>query len=339
MMPYLALFLVAAILVVSVTPLARQAAVRWGFLDVPSNRKVHKKPTPLLGGLAIMAGFLATFFVGVRLIDVELTFPLVGFLLGAIWIFMLGLIDDKLNLGSVPKLVGQVVACALLFFSGNTNGLITNAPLDLVLSLVWVVGLMNALNFLDNMDGLATGVTFLAAMGFFTLFVLQGQAFPAVIAIGLAGSALAFLLFNFHPASIFLGDAGSLLYGYVLATLGLMSTWHQDSYVSLIIPVLILGYPIFDVSFVVLTRIARGTHVATPGKDHTSHRLGTLLENVRGTAGVVYAVCLVLALVAVGLHFTEEVSAYWVAFIVTAGLLLTLGAVLSRVPIQGAARD
>ncbi len=336
---YLVLFFVAAALVVSITPLVRQIAHRSGFLDLPEIRKIHKSPTPLLGGLAIMAGFLATFLIGIRLHEAEFTFPLAGFLLGAVWIFFLGLLDDKIGIGAPAKLLGQLVACAFLFFSGNTNGLITSAPLDLFFSLIWVVGLMNAINFLDNMDGLATGITFLAAMAFFTLFILHGQVVPAVIAIGLAGSAIAFLLFNFHPASIFLGDSGSLLFGYILATLGIMSTWHQDSYMYLLVPVLILGFPIFDVCFVVLTRIARGSSVAQAGKDHSTHRLGTLLANVRGTAGVVYAVCFLLAAIGISLSFTREISIYAAALFLAGGVSLSCGALLSRVPIQGAARD
>lgn len=336
---YAVLFFVAAALVVSLTPLVRQIAYRWDFLDLPEIRKIHKRPTPLLGGLAIMAGFLAAFLVGVLLHRAEFTFPIIGFLFGALWIFLLGLLDDKIGLGPLTKLLGQVLACSFLFFSGNTNGLITSAPLDLFFSFIWVVGLMNAINFLDNMDGLATGITFVAAIAFFILFVLHGQVVPAMIAIGLAGSAIAFLVFNFHPASIFLGDSGSLLFGYILATLGIMSTWHQDSYLYLLVPVLILGYPIFDVSFVVLTRLARGTSVAEPGKDHSTHRLETLLANVRGTAGVVYGICLMLATVGICLSFTRELSIYMAALLLAAGISLSCGALLSRVPIQGVVRD
>ncbi len=336
---YAVLFFVAAALVVSLTPLVRQIAYRWDFLDLPDIRKIHERPTPLLGGLAILAGFLAAFLIGAKLHELKFTFPLLGFLSGAVWIFLLGLLDDKISIGPYAKLGGQLVACVFLFFSGNTNGLITSAPLDLFFSFVWVVGLMNAVNFLDNMDGLATGITFVASMAFFTLFVLHGQVMPAMIAIGLAGSSLAFLLFNFHPASIFLGDAGSLLFGYVLATLGIMSTWHQDSYLYLLVPVLILGYPIFDVSFVVFTRIARGSSIAQPGKDHSTHRLGTLLTNVRGTAAVVYAICLLLALVGISLSFTRELSIYMAALFLSAGVSLSCGALLSRVPVQGVLRD
>jgi len=333
-MYYVVAFVVALAAVLSVTPVARRIAFRAGFLDLPNKRKVHRKPTPLLGGLAILVGFLAAFLVGAKLQQVSFSFPLVGFLLGAVWVFLVGLIDDRWGIGPLPKLLGQVVACAFLFFSGNTNDLITSAPLDLFFSFLWVVGLMNALNFLDNMDGIASGITFLASMGFFALAVLNGQATAALIAIALAGASLAFLRFNFHPASIFLGDAGSLLFGYVLASLGLMSTWHQTSYVYLVVPVLILGYPIFDVSFVVLTRIGRGSHIYIPGKDHTSHRLGTLLANVRGTAFAVYAVCFCLAMAGVALSLATSEMFYLSAILLAALLFLLGGARLSRVPIQ-----
>jgi UDP-GlcNAc:undecaprenyl-phosphate GlcNAc-1-phosphate transferase len=333
-MYYLIPFVVALAAVLSVTPMAKRIAFRAGFLDFPSKRKVHRKPTPLLGGLAILVGFFAAFLIGAELQDLSFSFPLVGFLLGAVWVFLVGLVDDRWGIGPLPKLLGQIVACAFLFFSGNTNDLITSAPLDLFFSFLWVVGLMNALNFLDNMDGIASGITFLASMGFFALAVLNGQVTAAVIAIALAGAALAFLRFNFHPASIFLGDAGSLLFGYVLASLGLMSTWHQTSYFYLVVPVLILGYPIFDVSFVVLTRIGRGSQIYSPGKDHTSHRLGTLLANVRGTALAVYAVCLFLAMAGVVLSLATSETFYLSALLLAALLFLLGGARLSRVPIQ-----
>lgn len=333
-MQYLIPFLVAFAAVVIVTPLIRRIALRAGFLDLPNKRKVHRKPTPLLGGLAILVGFSAAFLIGLRFQEARFSFPVLGFLLGGVWVFLVGLVDDRWGIGPLPKLAGQIVGCGFLFFSGNTNGLITSAPFDLFFSFLWVVGLMNAINFLDNMDGIAAGITFLAAMAFFAVTLANGLFLPALIAVALAGSALAFLRFNFHPASIFLGDAGSLFFGYVLASLGLMSTWHQTAHLFILVPILILGYPIFDIGFVVFTRIARGTRVTTPGKDHSSHRLGTLLANVRGTAIAVYAICLLLALLGVVLSLAGEKGFYLSALFLVATISLVSGARLSRVPIQ-----
>ncbi|MBN1825591.1 MAG: undecaprenyl/decaprenyl-phosphate alpha-N-acetylglucosaminyl 1-phosphate transferase [Candidatus Eisenbacteria bacterium] len=333
-MIYFVSFLVALSAVVLLTPLVRTVAVRAGFLDLPNRRKIHRNPTPLLGGLAVLLGFLVAFFLGIRLLDVSFTRPLFGFLIGALWVFLVGLADDKWGVGPLPKLFGQVIGCCFFFFSGNTNGLITSAPLDLVFSFLWVVGMMNALNFLDNMDGIAGGITVLASLGFFVIALAKGATLTALIAAATAGSALAFLLFNFHPASIFLGDAGSLLLGYLLASLGIMSTWHQTSHLFLLVPILILGYPIFDVTFVVFTRISRGSHIYKPGKDHSSHRIRTILANARGTAIAVYAICLVLALAGVFLSLTGERGFYISAFFLAAVASLVSGARLSRVPIQ-----
>lgn len=333
-MVYLISFVTALAAVVLVTPAIRRFALRSGFLDQPNQRKSHRTPTPLLGGVATVVGFLAAFLIGLRLHEARFSFPVLGFLLGAIFVFLVGLLDDKYGMNPLAKLMGQIVGCSFLFFSGNTNGLITNAPLDLFFSFLWVVGLMNALNFLDNMDGIAAGITFLASMGFFVIALANGQVLPAVTAVALAGSALAFLRFNFHPASIFLGDAGSLFFGYVLASLGIMSTWHQTSYLFLVVPILILGYPIFDIGFVVFTRIARGTRITMPGKDHSSHRLGTLLANVRGTAIVVYGICLFLGLLGVVLSIVGDRAIYLTVLFFVATLSLVSGARLSRVPIQ-----
>ncbi|MFH1279386.1 MAG: MraY family glycosyltransferase [Candidatus Eisenbacteria bacterium] len=333
-MSYLFPFLVALGAVVLVTPAIRRLAFRSGFLDQPNQRKVHRTPTPLLGGVATVVGFMAAFLIGIRLNEAQFSFPILGFLTGGIFVFLVGLVDDKYGIGPLAKLIGQIVACAFLFFSGNTNGLITSAPLDLFFSFLWVVGLMNAINFLDNMDGIAAGITFLASMGFFAIALAHGQVMPAVIAIALAGSALAFLRFNWHPASIFLGDAGSLFFGYVLASLGIMSTWHQTSYLFLVVPVLILGYPIFDIGFVVFTRIARGTRITVPGKDHSSHRLGTLMANVRGTAIAVYGICFLLGGIGVLLSLVGDSAVIFTVLFLVATLSLVSGARLSRVPIK-----
>jgi UDP-GlcNAc:undecaprenyl-phosphate GlcNAc-1-phosphate transferase len=331
---YVVVFLVGLASVGALTPLVRRLALRTGFVDVPSARKVHVKPMPLLGGLAVLLGFVVALATGLLLTGHPLTRPLVGFFVGAVWVFLVGIVDDRVGVGSLPKLAGQTAGCAILFFSGNTNGLITSAPIDLFFSFLWVVGLMNAVNFLDNMDGLATGITFLAAAGFAALMLLHGQALPALVAVALAGAALAFLRFNFHPASIFLGDAGSLFFGYTLASLGLMSTWHMTSHTYFLVPILILGYPIFDIGFVVLTRIARGRRVYLPGKDHSSHRLWTLLANVRGTAALVYAVCFLLAGLGVVLSLTSRGSVYLAALLLVALVSLWGGARLSRVPVD-----
>lgn len=333
-MSYAVAFLVALLVVAAATPLARRIALRAGFVDVPSARKVHRKPTPLLGGLAVLAGFLPAVLIGAYLEGIGLTRPVIGFLLGAVWVFLVGVVDDRIGIGSLAKLAGQTVGCAIFFFSGNTNGLITSAPLDLFFSFLWVVGLMNALNFLDNMDGLASGIAVLAASGFFAVTLLHGQALPAIIAVSLAGAALAFLRYNFHPASIFLGDAGSLLLGYVLASLGIMTTWHMTSHAYFVVPILILGYPIFDIGFVVLTRIARGRRVYLPGKDHSSHRLWTILANVRGTAVVVYAICFLLALTGVALSLTSDRAFYVSALLLVATVFLWSGTRLSRIPVD-----
>lgn len=333
-MTYFISFLVALAAVVIVTPVIRRLAFLSGFLDLPNWRKVHRKPTPLLGGLAILTGFLGAFLFGAYLLHISFTRPIAGFLVGAIWVFFVGLVDDRRGIGPIAKLIGQVIGCCFLFFSGNTNGLITSAPLDLIFSFLWVVGMMNAINFLDNMDGIAAGIAFLASMAFFTISIMTGAVVPGLVAIALAGSAVAFLVFNFHPASIFLGDAGSLLFGYVLAALGIMSTWHQTSHLFLTVPILILGYPIFDIGFVIFTRIARGSHIYQPGKDHSSHRIRTLLANVRGTAILVYAICLVLAVTGVLLSTVSGNAGFLSALFLLAVISLVSGARLSRVPIQ-----
>jgi UDP-GlcNAc:undecaprenyl-phosphate GlcNAc-1-phosphate transferase len=331
-MNYVVAFSVAFFVVLLTTPLVRFLAKKTGFMDVPSQRKAHKRPTPLLGGLSVFGGFLAAVALGIYLFGLSVSPRFLGFLGGGFLVFLIGLVDDRVGLSPATKLSGQLAAGLLLLFSGNTNGLITNGWMDISLSLLWVVGLINAFNFLDNMDGISSGITFIASCAFLVICAYHGQIMTAVLAAAAAGASLAFLRFNFNPASIFLGDAGAMFFGYVLAAVGLMSTWHQSSHLFLLVPILILGYPIFDISLVTWTRYREGRGICEAGKDHSSHRLASLVASPRGSVWIIYALCVGLALCGVFLCcYLTVTSALVVAPIAAIGLLW-LGVRLSGVP-------
>jgi UDP-GlcNAc:undecaprenyl-phosphate GlcNAc-1-phosphate transferase len=291
----------------------RRVAVATGFVAVPSARGIHRTPTPLLGGAAIFAAFLLALLAGGGLDDVVSRSRALGFLGGASLVFALGVIDDRIVLGWFSKLLGQIVAAILLLASDNSGGTFLLSPAGLAASLLWIVGLANAMNFLDNMDGLCAGISAVAALTFVLLALVAGDPGTALFAAAIGGAALGFLRFNFPPARIFLGDGGSLFLGYALASLGVMTARNLDFSLDLLVPVVALAYPIFDITFVSVTRVARGQSLTQGGRDHTSHRLARIVGSPRATAWAIYAICAAAGLVAVGLEILAFAPATVVA--------------------------
>jgi UDP-GlcNAc:undecaprenyl-phosphate GlcNAc-1-phosphate transferase len=246
-MIFLCAFGLSLLAVLALTPAVRSLAKRLRFLDYPNKNKVHLSPTPLMGGIAVALASLAASAAALALIRCPYSARLVGFMSGGLMVIVLGLADDANGMRPRSKLVGQTVAAAVMLLSGGIDGIPLPAPLAFVLALFWMVGLMNAFNFLDNMDGITAGLAAIATLGIFVLAVGHGHTNTAIAAIAVAGGALGFLWYNFAPASIFLGDAGSLFLGYVVGGLSLRAVAYAEGGVSaLLIPVLMLGYPIFD---------------------------------------------------------------------------------------------
>ncbi|MCA9750938.1 MAG: undecaprenyl/decaprenyl-phosphate alpha-N-acetylglucosaminyl 1-phosphate transferase [Gemmatimonadetes bacterium] len=271
--------------------MARRLAVVTGWVAQPSARGIHRQTTPLMGGVAIFAAFVLASAVAAFLSPDFAFRRFLGYFAGATVIFVMGVIDDRLDLSWFSKLLGQIVAAVLLLASENAGDILLLTPVGLVLGLFWLVGLTNAMNFLDNMDGLCAGIAATMALAFAVLALLAGQPGTVLISLALAGAAIGFLRFNFHPASIFLGDGGSLFLGYSLASLGVMITRDLDFSWDLLVPVVAVSYPIFDITFVSVTRYLRGQSLAEGGKDHTSHRLARLLGGARPTAFATYLIC------------------------------------------------
>jgi UDP-GlcNAc:undecaprenyl-phosphate GlcNAc-1-phosphate transferase len=245
-------------------------------------------------------------------------------------IFTMGVIDDRVQLSWFSKLLGQIVAAVLLLASLSGEGAFLLSPIGLVLALLWVVGLTNAINFLDNMDGICAGIAACVALAFVGLAVLNGQIETAVLAASVGGAALGFLRFNFPPARIFLGDGGSLFLGYALAALGILSTRQTELSLSLLVPVAVLAYPIFDITFVSITRYARGQSLTQGGKDHTSHRLARIQRSDRLTAVAIYGICVLLGAVALFLQELSFPPGTAVAFVALVFGFLAFGVRLAR---------
>ena len=279
---YLAVFSSALAVVLLATPWAMSAARRLGVLDVPSARKVHLQPTPLLGGVAIYAAIWIALLLISRLelarqyiFLPDTTGQLALIFLSTVVLILVGISDDRTTGGIPPwsKLLGQLLAAAIVLAAGVRFQVFGLLPLDLVLTLVWLVGISNAVNFLDNIDGLSAGATAIAAAFFFILASANGQYLVAIMALAVAGGCLGFLRYNFNPAVIFMGDAGTLFLGFLLAIIGAKLQLGPTGWWGLVAAILILILPIFDTMFVTLNRLRTGRRVTQGGKDHTSHLL------------------------------------------------------------------
>jgi UDP-GlcNAc:undecaprenyl-phosphate GlcNAc-1-phosphate transferase len=272
------IFLTALIFSIVSTPIARRIALAVGVVDAPAARKVHTDPVPLLGGAAIYVAFMVGLIV---LGDRAYIRELIGIMLGATLVSLFGLADDHWGLHAYLKLGGQLLAGIILLLGGTQVNLFPHHPwVNWAITLLWVVGMTNALNLLDNMDGLSGGVTTVAA-AFFILLAAMGnppQILVGAMAAALVGACVGFLRYNLNPATIFMGDTGSLFLGFVLAALGIKLRFPNNvPWTTWLVPICVLALPIFDTTLVFVSRLRRGKNpLTTPGKDHLSHRLVAL---------------------------------------------------------------
>ena len=287
---YMLIGLSAFLLAVAGTPLARRVAVRLGITDVPSGRKIHRAPVPLLGGVAMYLAFIVALLVfGSRFYVSQL----LGILVGATMVSFMGVWDDRRPLRPVLKLIGQIVAATVVVLSGVQVYFLRTPVLNIAGTVLWIVGITNALNLSDNMDGLSGGIGAVSAAFFLLLAGMSGQYLVGSLSAALLGACLGFLLYNVNPASIFMGDSGSLFLGFMLACVGIKLRFPDNmDFVTWMIPAMVLGVPIFDTTLVVISRLRRGLNpLTTPGKDHVSHRLVSNGFSQREAVLVLYLGC------------------------------------------------
>jgi len=311
-------FLIAFFASVGLTAPVRQLALRVGLVDKPGPRKVHLKPIPLLGGVAIYCGFVLAVLVTMH---APTSGQIISILSGATLLALIGFLDDGGLLHHQVKLfVAMPVAAALLLASGIRAHLVSafvpglaGVILDGCLTVVWVVGITASFSILDHMDGLCSGIAAVGAL-FFTLAANQGgQVMVRTLGAATLGAALGFLGWNFNPAKIFMGDGGAMFLGYLMAVLSLkLRPEGSDSQIGWLVPLLILGVPIFDTTLVSISRSRRGLIPFTsPGKDHTAHRLANLGLGQRGAVLALFALaCLfgVLALLVPSLSLRQALT-------------------------------
>lgn len=312
------------------TPLAKRFATKIGAIDVPKDkRRVHKKPTPLVGGLAIFLGFLAA-TLSFGKIDIEF----VGMLAGALIMVVLGIFDDKYNLPAKFKFVIQIVAASIpvilgvrieriIFPFAEYTGItgIEFGWLSYPITILWIVGLTNAVNLIDGLDGLAAGVSAIASFSVFCVALMQGEIGIAILTAALVGSCFGFLPYNFNPASIFMGDTGSTFLGYVMAVISVMGLFKIHAIISFAVPFIAFGIPIFDTSFAIFRRIKEHRPIMSPDRGHLHHRLIDSGLTQKQAVLVIYAICIVLGIVAV-MSFKSKIWALAIAMLGVLGALV-----------------
>ncbi len=287
------IMIVSFVMSLTLTPLSRQIAMRLGVVDRPTSaRKANAEYKPLMGGLAMYAAFsLVLLAFG----PPQHYRELLAIMAGATVLALVGLYDDRFDLGLRPKLLIMVIVALGLVLAGIQVHLFRQWWLDVPLTVLWIVAIVNAVNFLDNMDGLAAGLTTIAAFYFMMIAFFGGQVLVSSLAAAIFGSSFGFLVYNFNPASTFMGDMGALVLGLVLAVLGIKLTFQvQPLSVTWMIPILVLALPIFDINLVVLTRLSEGRSPGQAGQDHISHRLRSMGFSPRVTLLILYVFCVLM---------------------------------------------
>ncbi len=294
---------VAFVAALALTPVAIKLAIRYNIVDIPNQRKIHTKPTPRMGGVAIYAAFV----IGALLLGVY-TRQVAALLIAGSIVFFTGLLDDFRDISPWVKLGGQIVAALVLVYFGFTVRFITNPFNGSIISLgwfsipitvLWLAGISNAVNLIDGMDGLSSGVSAIAALSTAVVCISQGEFVAAALAGVLAVSALGFLPWNFNPAKTFMGDCGALFLGFILGALALMGLSKGATVISVFIPFMILGVPVFDTFCAIIRRIFLRKPIFEADKMHLHQTLLSLGLTQRQTVLAIYVLALVMGVCAV----------------------------------------
>lgn len=285
-----------------ITPLVKKLAFLIGATDRPNQRKVHQSIMPRLGGLAIFISFM----VGMILLRPENPYS-IGILIGCFIIIITGLCDDMFELPAKYKLIGQLAAACSVVFIGNLQVVFINLPfggqlqfgfLSIPITMLWIVGITNAINLIDGLDGLAAGVSSIALITISGMAIIQGNLYVVAVGLIVLASTLGFLIYNFHPASIFMGDTGALFLGFIISVLSLLG-FKNVTFISFVIPVIILGVPISDTFFAIVRRIINKKPLSAPDKSHLHHCMLRMGYSHRQTVLLIYAMATFFGLVAV----------------------------------------
>ena len=329
---YILAFTIALAVALVITPGVILLAAKTGAMDAPDARKVHKKPIPRIGGIGIYVAFMVAILavMGFTELTDDVFHELVGLLVSGTLIVIVGIIDDYKNLPAKVKLVGQIIAaCVLVAFDVRID-FVTDPFGDFIFleyfavpaTVFWIVGLTNTVNLIDGLDGLAAGVSAIAAATIFLVAMQQSFLLVAVLTAALAGAAIGFLYYNFNPARIFMGDTGSMFLGFMLAGISVIGAVKSAATIALIVPILALGLPILDTTFAIVRRYRGGVPIFKPDKGHLHHRLLDLGFTQRQAVLLMYVISALLGLSAVVLNEVSSGIAILIVFCVLSAVLL-----------------
>src|SRR5256714_5767828 len=325
---YLLVPLVSFALAAALTPVVRRLARRWGFVAKPKTDRWHKRPTAMMGGVAIWLAVITTYLILVP--HTSAGWVVAG---AASFLFLVGLIDDWLHIKPYQKLIGQIIGAAIVVNYGLILPWTRSLPANMVITIFWLIGITNAINLLDNMDGLATGIAAIAS-GFLTLnFIAANQPTEALMLAVFAAALIGFLIYNSNPASIFMGDNGSMFIGFFLASSSLINIagGRLCAFLPVLaMPILGLFVPIFDTTFVTILRKLSGRAASQGGRDHTSHRLVALGLSEKRAVLMLYGLAALSGLLAVTVRELKPDVSIALLAIFTLGLTL-LGVYLAGV--------
>ncbi|MBR2139699.1 MAG: undecaprenyl/decaprenyl-phosphate alpha-N-acetylglucosaminyl 1-phosphate transferase [Phascolarctobacterium sp.] len=309
-------FMLAMFVSYVLTPYIKKLAFKIGAVDRPDNRKVHKKIMPRLGGLAIYIAFM---FGCVA--SMEITWDIFGILLGGTLIVALGVADDVYQLPAKVKLLGQIAAaCVLVIFdiriewvNNPLGGYFYLDMLSIPFTIFWVISFTNVVNLIDGLDGLAAGVSAIASLTVILVSVQMGYFHVAILTAALAGAIIGFIRYNFNPATIFMGDTGSMFIGYMLAAISVYGAVKTAATIALIVPAIALGLPILDTAFAIMRRYVNGRPIFQPDKGHLHHRLLATGMSHKETVLFMYGITAVLC---IGAVLWAEMDGFYAALII-----------------------
>ena len=326
-------FMIALGIALILTPAVIAFARQTGALDKPDARKVHVRPIPRIGGIGIYAAFMASILVQLIFADVtpEFMTSLIGLMIGGTIIVAIGIIDDYCDLPAKVKLLGQIFAAAVLVIGFDVRIDVITDPfgdyiylefLAIPATIFWVVGLTNTVNLIDGLDGLAAGVSSIAAVTIFLVAMEEGIPFVAMVTAALAGAAVGFLYYNFNPARIFMGDTGSMFLGFMLAGISVVGAVKSAATIALIVPILALGLPILDTTFAIVRRARNHRPIFKPDKGHLHHRLLAHGFTQKQAVLLMYVVSALFGLCAIALTAVSTQAAALIILIVATAVLV-----------------
>ena len=324
---YILAFAVALGTALTVTPLVIKFAFKTGAVDIPDARKVHKFPIPRIGGLGIYLAFIVSIIFSVFAAGIggETLREIIGLTLSGSLIVALGLVDDYKNLPAKVKLLGQIVAACVLVFGFDVRIDFITDPLGdyiylewlaIPATIFWIVGLTNTINLIDGLDGLAAGVSAIASVTILLVALKQNFLLVTLLTAALAGAAAGFLFYNSHPAKIFMGDSGSMFFGFMLAGISVIGAVKSTATITLIVPILALGLPILDTTFAIVRRYRGGKPIFQPDKGHLHHRLLSLGFTHKQAVLLMYVISAILGMSAVALTEVNSQLAILILIIV-----------------------